>query len=525
MDFFDFVIVGSGPSGVAAARRLKAKSTCIIDVGNLPKEPFPHTSLSDALKSRDKHALLGSQWEMLACLLDPHKLHPKLRAAGLRHVASGEKFCVSNRHGNDLLISAGSHAAGGMSNAWGAQLLRYTDLDISDAKDWPIGASHLEPYYQDLEQHIGISGSVDDMYEFLGSSHPVMPPVLSSPTTEVLIKRYQRQGRRLAHRNLILGRPRLAITTQQYQGRPIHRFGETEFFTTNQDGFYSATTTLNELKSSGQITYMGEHRLISWRELPEYVDLVVLCLKDGVTRSVRARHVLLGCGTIQTSQMVLKSRNALGKRLSFIDHLPTLLPIFIPAMFGSQLPTNSYPIQLIGTLTKTGHRDMMSFYYPGGLLWSDLLPDIPLPMAVSSRIIGGLLAGMLVVQIWETSRPSQDNWLSLSDSGDILIRYGHTKAYARVGTLLSELRQLGAYSLSRLANQSPPGWGFHHVGTLPMRHSPSEFETHTNGCLWDSKRIHIIDGSVLPSLPGKNHTLTIMANSARIADEAIKCEY
>ncbi len=58
-----------------------------------------------------------------------------------------------------------------------------------------------------------------------------------------------------------------------------------------------------------------------------------------------------------------------------------------------------------------------------------------------------------------------------------------------------------------------------------MRQAPSEFETHVDGRLWDSRRVRVIDGSVLPSLPGKNHSLTMMANAARIANEARQCGY
>jgi len=46
-----------------------------------------------------------------------------------------------------------------------------------------------------------------------------------------------------------------------------------------------------------------------------------------------------------------------------------------------------------------------------------------------------------------------------------------------------------------------------------------------DGRLWNSKRVRVIDGSVLPSLPAKNHTLTLMANAARIADKVQQCGY
>ena len=132
---------------------------------------------------------------------------------------------------------------------------------------------------------------------------------------------------------------------------------------------------------------------------------------------------------------------------------------------------------------------------------------------------------MLVAQIWEASRPTPQNRLSLDPSGSIRIDYPSRQPYARLKPLFAALRSLGAYSLPSLTSMTLPGWGFHHAAALPMRRVPDEFETHVDGRLWDSRRVRAIDGSVLPSLPAKNHSLTVMANAARIAEETLRCAY
>ena len=168
---------------------------------------------------------------------------------------------------------------------------------------------------------------------------------------------------------------------------------------------------------------------------------------------------------------------------------------------------------------------MISFYYPGAMLWSDLLPDIPLPLNTAMRTLKVLLSGMLVAQIWERSSPKQGNRLSLESDGTIRIDYTVRNQYEGLADMLASMRSIGALSLSRFASTPPPSWGFHHAGTLPMRINPGEFETHVDGRLWDNRRVRIIDGSVLPSLPSKNHSLTIMANAARVADDVKLCGY
>jgi choline dehydrogenase-like flavoprotein len=522
MDLFNFVIAGSGPAGVAAAHRLEGHGTCIVDVGEEPGRLFPYTSFNDGLASADTETMLGPEWEMLANLIEPENIHTKLRSPGVRYVANGQPFSIYDGSGNSVLRGAGSYAAGGMSNAWGAQLFRYNDIDLAEAGDWPIKVSALEAYYKDLERHIGIAGLCDDMHEFLGETACMLPPAPIVPAAEYMLARYE------ARRGLIplrLGRSRLAVLTQPYRGYPAYGFNETEFYSTEEPGFYSARRTLAELRQGGKLKYLGGHELIEYREYPEFVEVDLHQHNSNDVITIRARHLLLGCGTMQTTRLVLLSKQAYGKSLPFIDHPPTLLPLFIPRMFGKGLPAHSFPVQLIATLEGFTERDMISLYYPGALLWSDLLADVPLPMNEAVKVLPNILGGMLVAQIWETSRPCSVNRLSIDSQGQIRIDYPSCQQYSRIRSFLKAMRALGAFSLQRFAKKSPPGWGFHYAGCLPMRHNPDRFETYVDGRLWDSQRVRVIDGSVLPSLPAKNHSLTLMANSARIAEEALRCGY
>jgi choline dehydrogenase-like flavoprotein len=51
---------------------------------------------------------------------------------------------------------------------------------------------------------------------------------------------------------------------------------------------------------------------------------------------------------------------------------------------------------------------------------------------------------------------------------------------------------------------------------MPMKKIPRGLEVDKFGTSSDLNRIHIVDGSVLPELSEKSHTLTIMANADRI---------
>jgi len=525
MDFFEHIIIGSGPAGVSAALKLEGPNTCVVDVANKPASDFPYSNLKEALASGQTENILGNHWEMLSNLSNPLHCHPKLRAQTIRHVMQGEEFQVTDSANKLLVQGRGSFAAGGMANVWGAQLLRYNDDDLSEVGDWPILASELTRHYNDLESHIGISGVEDDMSPFLGPTNDLLPPIPGVPVANYMLDKYYARRSYKSEPGLRIGRPRLALLTQAYNGRSAYNFGETEFFTPAREGIYNPLHTLEELLQRDKIHYLGGHKLISFQEHQDYVEIQVEVVKTHEKKILRTKHLLLGCGTIQTTRLVLLNQGKEGLSLPFIDHPPTLLPVFFPASFGSKLPQHSYPIQLIGTLENGKGRDMMSFYFPAGMLWSDLLPDIPLPMNIARSVLSSLIGGMLVAQIWETSRPSKGNRMHVKTDGTVKIEYNDRQAYSKLPLLLTELRKLGGFSLDSLASAPPPSWGFHHAATLPMRINPKPFETHTDGRLWDSRRIRVIDGSVLPSLPAKNHSLTIMANSARISEQVKLCGY
>jgi len=57
----------------------------------------------------------------------------------------------------------------------------------------------------------------------------------------------------------------------------------------------------------------------------------------------------------------------------------------------------------------------------------------------------------------------------------------------------------------------------HYAGTVPMRADPEGHQATHEGEVRGLPGVFVVDGSALPSLPAKAHTLTIMANADRIA--------
>lgn len=64
----------------------------------------------------------------------------------------------------------------------------------------------------------------------------------------------------------------------------------------------------------------------------------------------------------------------------------------------------------------------------------------------------------------------------------------------------------------------------HLMGGCRMGHSPEDSVTDSDGRTWDVSNLFVCDGSLMPTAGGVNPSMTIMANSARIADRIVGME-
>jgi choline dehydrogenase-like flavoprotein len=105
---------------------------------------------------------------------------------------------------------------------------------------------------------------------------------------------------------------------------------------------------------------------------------------------------------------------------------------------------------------------------------------------------------------------------SIEDNPDKKILMNKAKS-----VLSYSFRQMGGFLLPRGFKEGGPGSDIHYSGTLPMNENPRSGETTPLGEIPMLKGVHVIDGSCLPFLLEKPHTLTIMANADRIAKKII----
>ena len=522
MSLFDAVIVGSGPAGVAAAYELSGRNICMVDVGKSPSDTNWGSGSNfyqlRRYSERYWNEFVGSRFESFRNI-DQAYVPPKLKSPLHRFIT--EDSAVSAAVESDTFRAIVSFAQGGLANAWGAQLYRYNETDL---RQFPLEARVLEPYYDRLTDHVGISGSCDDLARFYGTEAGLLPALRLSELAAHLLRNYDRHRTFFNRHGVFLGRPRLGVLSQPYRGRPACDYGNLEFYRLLPH-IYTPRITLEELIRNGRLDYRPGYFVISFEDDKSGARVVMRNIATGQVETIAGKRVLLAAGTIGSAAILLRTLGDTSLRLPIMENLPSYIPFINPGFLGKAHETAAYYTQLNvcylpHRINSQANGDMImgTFYGMHGLFHSEFVRDLPLPLSLNVKLLRYILPSMLVLHIWRPGHQRPDNYLTIDSKGTLHIQYTDAADSAVERHLIRVFRRAGYLSAAFLCKYPEPGASAHYAGSLPMRKTPSKkYETHPNGRLHSMKNVYVADGSVFPALPAKNLSFTIMANAMRVA--------
>lgn len=161
---YDALIVGSGASGMFAAKELTAQGLRVVqleagpEVGEADFNPSSVRRQSDINLWQRAKAFLGGQGvQARAAFFDARQKHLFVNDRQLPYTTPPDAPFVWIR----------SRQAGGRTHVFGRVLLRWTDDDFKIQSrtgrgvDWPIGYDDLASYYEEVERSLAIYGEVD----------------------------------------------------------------------------------------------------------------------------------------------------------------------------------------------------------------------------------------------------------------------------------------------------------------------------------------------------------------------------
>jgi ferredoxin len=520
------VVIGAGPTATAAAKALLAagQRVLVVDTG-LSLEPE-----REAARQR-MAATTPENWQPSDISLT------RFTAAGTSVRGYKRLFGSDLTFRDDgvleLSVDPGvgarpSYALGGLSNVWGSGLLRYTDRDLGG---WPIAASELDDGYRAVLDFVPYSGEEDEFAERYPLMRAPDGPLIRTQAGEAVLSRLRRHRSALAAAGYAFGASRLAIRV----GHPAPAKG-CVYCGHCLDGcpyghIYSAAQTIEELRREGLIEYRSGLHVDRVSEQDEEVLVEATALADGAPVSIRAPRAFLGAGVISTT-IILQRSGLLPARAEIADSQALYLPF---AWIGRTGDTGREPghtlaqssIVLDDPAVSANPIHITLYTYNEGLTERarEARPRL-------SSLLGPALDSItrhLVVGICFFHSDDSDHVATSWEKGSDSVRLEPVPNAAMAATarrfqraVLRSLGPIGLIPLAPLAEIAPPGGGYHYGASIPMSSTPVFGQSDTLGRPSSTRRIHVVDASCFPAVPGGAITFSGMANSYRIATAAAR---
>jgi choline dehydrogenase-like flavoprotein len=522
----DLIIIGSGAAGAWAAYQAASRGLVplVIDVGLKPAEEPPLARDFFTLRQQDVRQaeyLLGPEFESLHNI---HKgyLSPRLKPPRLRFVTNrADELAPLTRMGFDPIQS---FALGGLANAWGAGVYRYHEKDL---KLFSLAPKDLDPYYETITREIGISGTADDLHDHFGSAEGLQQPLKIDSLAETFFRSYQKHRSYFQGNGLKVGRPRLAILSEDLKDRKACSYDHLSFWQPNLSYLYTPAVTVKELIRKNKIRYADQCLVLGFKEERNNIRIKVRNLAGHGCEDMTAKMVILAAGALNSGRIVLQSYKDYQTRLPLLENQTSLTPLLYPFFVGRPFDDVSHGLTQLNLLYSGPHWSSYvqgSFYSFNSCLSSDIFQDMPLAARGNLCGIKYLLPAISILQLFYQDEPKAENFLQLSTEGRLMTAYADKRHLGMVERHMIRLFRRACFiSYPGLSQYPAPGNGIHYAGTLPMSTTQDRpYRTDLHGRLNGTRRVYVADASVFPVLPAKNHTFTVMANAMRIVDCLIR---
>lgn len=520
----EVIIVGAGASAVAAAMELVEQGIVplILDVGVEPDAPAARGSgnLYDYKSSEDSFRLtIGDRLQGLHNLLGRTPVPVKLTTPNAEYVTRGAATWGPIDAHEFRAIQ--SFASGGLANAWGAGLYRFSAHDMDG---FPITVHELDPYFDRLTAAIGISGADDDLTPYFGSPRGLLPPLLLSTNVGQIYDAYRRRRKRLSP-SFHLGRARVAALTVPFDGREPVPYDNLEFWQ-EHPSLYTPRYTLEKLVAGGRVDYRRGVRVRSFVEREDGIAVQAVDTTSNSPLVFNGRVLILAAGAINTARIVLESFADYETALPLLENPAIQIPFVLPAAIGRALDTTAFGLVQLNlvwestTFAAICQGSLMEITSP---LRAEFFASLPYAAHANLGLIRHLLPAMVVMQMYLPGSGQAPARVSLQRNGRLRID-GHPNSVdlGRTAPMFRFMRAIGAWSHPALVVRVPTGHAIHYAGSLPMRHHPGPMECTPAGLLHPTRAVYIGDSASFPHLPAKNMSFGMMANAMRVAAEAAR---
>jgi choline dehydrogenase-like flavoprotein len=548
---YDAIVIGSGITGGWAAKELTEKGlkTLVLEAGRpiVPEQDYVEHVPAWEMKFR---GMRDRRWQR-----EDQPIQSLCYACdewSSKFFISDKEHPYTTEDGKPFWWIRGRQV-GGRSIMWGRQSYRWSDLDFEAnlhdgiAIDWPIRYADIAPWYDYVEDFVGISGEALGLPQLPDSKF--LPPMEINCAEKVVkdgIAKYF-NGERV----LTIGRA--AILTRDHNGRAAcHYCGPCERGCITRSYFNSVNVTLPAAEKTGRMTlrpFSVVHSLSFDAKTRRVAGVRVIDSKTRATVEFRAKLIFLNASTLESTRILFNSATPefpnglanssgeLGHNL--MDHVKNggaaaTIPGNEDKIVLGRRPNGIYVPRFRNVKRKEagfirgygfqggGHRDGWERGIAQAGFGREFKTAIskPGPWRFSFLGYGECLPNHN--NYVELDKEKVDAWgipvLKINCSwreNEIALRKDMSIAAAEM------LAAAGAHDIEPFIGNDPPGFSIHEMGTARMGRDPKTSVLNAYNQAHDVKNLFITDGGAMVSSSCVNPSLTYMALTARACDYAV----
>ena len=551
---YDAIVIGTGVSGGWAAKELceKGLKTLVLERGRMIKhnEDYPTANMED--------------WEFPAgdvITQEIKKNQPKQSRTGYVNTESTKHFFVNDiehPYNEDKRFDwiRGYHV-GGRSLLWARQSYRLTPFDFVANKedgygvDWPIRYKDLAPWYDYVENYIGVSGENLNLNQF--PNQQLLKPMELNCVEKVLQKSI---SEKYESRHMTIGRvahitegtkPGLGRLSCQFRNRCRRGCPFGAYFSSNSSTLPAAEATGNMTLRPNSIVY----EIIYDETKKKATGVKIIDSESKLTYEFKSKIIFMCASTVPTTSILMQSKssrfpNGLGNDSgelghNLMDHHFQIGADGVYDGFEDQYYTGRRPngiyiprFQNIGGNTK--RKDFLRGYgYQGGASrtdWTEYVKEASYGEKLKQAIIkpGKWVMGLNgfgeVLPYHENKMylnyNKTDNWGLPTVTFDAKLRENELSMRKDMQLQAMEmLDKAGFKDIKPYESSYALGLGIHEMGTARMGRDPKTSVLNSFNQMHSVKNIFVSDGSCMTSSGNVNPSLTYMAITARAVNYAV----
>ena len=552
MTDFDAIVVGSGITGGFAAKELTEAGLKVLMIERGPKIEHGAGYVTETLAPWDLPFRGLGDAERYEHVYPVQMKNRHFNEFTQNHFCRDDENPYTKPEGGEFTWFR-SYNLGGRSLAWGRQCYRWSDYDFGANKrdgvgtDWPIRYAELAPWYDRVEEFVGVSGAAENLKQLPDGRF--QPPMALN-----VVEQHVRDGisKRWPDRRLTIGRTaNLTVAKDDRsacQNRNICARGCSygAYFSTQSASLPAAMKTGRLTVVTDSVVEAVDYDPVTRRATGvRYLDTATRQHKQAT-----ARVIFLNAGAFNTNHILLRSRSeamphgfanssgVLGTHI--MDHATTLSAIAIMPGFEQHTTFGNRPTGIVIPRFRNldvldGNGFTRGYSFQGGAVqstWTQGKREAGIGHDFKAHLrTPGEWKAILVT--FAESMPRATNRLTLdraktdaSGAPALKIAFEHGKeehaalADAKVEAA-AMLSAVGGHVVMGMDQPGPGGSAIHEMGGARMGFDPATSVLDRWSRAHDVANLFVTDGAQMSSSASQNPSLTYLALTARACDAAV----